>query len=63
MNKSLTRGWRQSMRTEAWYRRRSGWVGIVTVDAGGYRIILNRVVTNFEDALADANALLERRDI
>ena len=54
----LTRGWRQSLRTGAWYRWRSNWTAIVIGDDAGYRVILRRTVRTFEDALADANGVL-----
>ena len=55
---TLIRGWRQSLRTGAWYRRRNGWTAIVVVADNGYRIVLKRTVWTFEDALADANGVL-----
>ena len=55
---ALTRGWRRSLRTEAWYRRRNGWTAVVVAADNGYRIVLKRTVWTFEDALADANAVL-----
>ncbi len=59
MNHSpLTRGWRRSLRTEGWYRRRAGWVGTVTIDGNGYRIVLQRTVRTFDDALDVANEVL-----
>ena len=50
------------MRNAFWYRRRAGWVGIVTVHSGGFQIVLKRVAATFDDALADANELLEIHD-
>ena len=55
---TLTRGWRQSLRTSAWYRRKGGWVAIVIGDDAGYRIVLKRVARTFEDALAFVNETL-----
>ena len=56
---TLIRGWRRSLRTEAWYRRRNGWTAIVVAADNGYRIVLRRTVWAFEDALADANEVLQ----
>ena len=39
---TLIRGWRRSLRTEAWYRRRNGWTAVVVVADNGYRVILRR---------------------
>ena len=59
MKKSkLTKGWRQSMPNESWYRRINEWLAIVTVDGGGYRIILRRTERTLEDALAVSNEVL-----
>ncbi len=55
----LTRGWRQSLRTGAWYRREGSWLAVVTVTAEGYLIIVRRTARAFEDVLADANAVLQ----
>ena len=46
------------MPNESWYRRRRGWVSIITVDGGGYRIILRRTEQTLEDALDVANEVL-----
>ena len=59
--KKLSRGWRRSLRTESWYRRRHGWAAIVMVDGSGYRVVLRRTVRTFEDALASANETLNPR--
>ncbi len=57
--KQLSRGWRKSLRNESLYRRRAGWIAIITADPQGYRITLRRIASNLEDALADANAVLQ----
>ena len=57
--KALRRGWRQSMRTQAWYREKGDWCAIVLPDGDGYRIIVRRSERFFEDALASANEVLE----
>ena len=57
--KTLSRGWRQSMRNESWYRRCAGWVAIVSVGSGGYRVVLKRVERTFDDALCVTNEILE----
>ena len=54
----LTRGWRRSLRTDAWYRKRDGWLAIIVADDTGYRIVLRRAVGTFEDALAAANDVI-----
>ncbi len=60
MSKSrLTRGWRQSLRTGAWYRRRANWTAIVMADGGEYRLILKRTARTFEDVLSEANAVID----
>ena len=56
---TLTRGWRQSLRTGAWYRSPGGWSAIVNVSSGVYQTFLERTAQTFEDALADANDVLE----
>ncbi len=58
---TLTRGWRRSLRTEAWYRRRTSWTAIITVNGGGYQITLQRTVRIFEDALDVANDVLSEK--
>lgn len=48
------------MPNESWYRRRAGWVAIVTVDDGGYRLMLRRTERTLEDVLDVANEVLLR---
>ena len=57
--RKLSRGWRESLRNESLYRRRAGWTAIITADPQGYRITLRRMAANLEDALADANGVLQ----
>ena len=57
--KTLSRGWRQSLRNGSWYRRCAGWVAIVTVDTAGYRVVLKRVERTLDDALNAINAILK----
>ena len=54
----LTKGWRQSMPNESWYRRINSWLAIVTCDAGGFRITLRRTERTLEDAFAVSNEVL-----
>jgi hypothetical protein len=56
---TLARGWRRSLRTEAWYRKRDGWLAVIVADGAGYRIVLRRVVGTFDDGLAVANDVME----
>ncbi len=58
--KKLRRGWRRSLRTGALYRRRAGWIAIITVDPQGYRTTLRRVASNLEVALASTNEMIEQ---
>ncbi len=55
---AIRRGWRQSMRTEAWYRQRQKWVAIVVTDDDGFRLILKRTERSLADAIAAANKVL-----
>ena len=51
---SIRRGWRESLRNGAWYRRCAGWVAVVTIDDAGYR-----VERTLDDALDAINAILK----
>ena len=55
----LKRGWRQSMRSGRWHRSRGGWTGIVSIDDGGYLVVLRRTEPTFQDALAAANEVVD----
>ena len=46
------------MPDENLYRRFGGWLAIVTIDAGGCRLILRRTERCLEDALDIANEVL-----
>ena len=48
---TLTCGWHQSVRTQAWHRKRNGWTAIVVTDDNGFRLVLKRDEGAFEDAL------------
>ena len=60
MPQALTRGWRQSLRTGAWYRRRSNWTAIVVAATGGYQVVLKRTVRTFEDAVSVSNEVIDQ---
>ena len=53
---ALRRGWRESLRTGAWFRRRQQWVAIVVEHDDGVRLVLKRSERTLEDAFAAANA-------
>ncbi len=55
---AIRRGWRESLRTGAWYPRRQKWVAIVVSADDGFRLILKRSERTLEDAFATANAVL-----
>ena len=57
----LRRGWRESLRNGSWYRRCGGWVGIVTAERDGYRLILRRTERTLDDALDIANEILRNQ--
>ncbi len=58
--KCLKKGWRRSMRTGAWYRKRDGWLAVVSGNDEGFVIVLNKRHRTFEDALAEVNEILSR---
>ena len=56
---NLTRGWRRGLPHGSFYRRIAGWIGIVTVDGGGFRLTLRRTERTLDDALDVANEILD----
>jgi hypothetical protein len=56
---SIRRGWRESLRNGAWYRRCAGWVAVVTIDDAGYRVVLKRVERVVQCSLDAINAILK----
>ncbi len=54
----LARGWRQSLRTQAWHRKRNGWTAIAVADDNGFRLDVKRDERAFEDALVAGNDAL-----
>ncbi len=55
---ALRRGWRESLRTGACYRRRQNRVAIMVTDEDGFRLILKHSMPTLEDAFAAANEVL-----
>ena len=55
---ALKKGWRRSMRNGAWYRKRNGWLAVISSKDEGFVLVLNKRNRCFEDALADANEIL-----
>ncbi len=60
--KCLKKGWRRSMRTGAWYRKRDGWLAVVSGNDEGFLLVLNKRNRTFEDCLAEANEILSGSD-
>ncbi len=54
----LKKGWRRSMRTGAWYRKKDGWLAVVSGNDEGFVIVLNKRHRTFEDCLAEVNEIL-----
>ena len=58
----LKKGWRRSMRTGAWFRRRNGWLAVVSGNDDGFLLVMNKSGRTFEDVLADANEIMTGED-
>ena len=57
--KSLTRGWRRSMRETSCWRRLGDWRATIVTERDGFGIVLCRRFRTIEDAMACCNELME----